>query len=226
MDFLRKLFENGAITWEQFEQGVNASGFKIADLASGKYVDKVKYDDDLNAKETTIAGLNTKIGERDKDINDLREKLSGADNDKNKIATLETDLQNLQNKYEEDGKKYKAELEKQQYISLAKDVASGLKFSSNAAKEMFINKLVDKGLKIEDGKILGADDFTNSYKEANADSFVVEQSANPQFTASTTAQMQNPATYETRLADARKAGNTAEAISIKREAAENGVILM
>lgn len=226
MEFLKKLFENGAITWEQFEQGVNANGFKIADLSSGKYVDKIKYDDDLAAKDTTIAGLNTTLSERDNDIADLRAKLTGADDDKNKISTLETDLKNLQNKYEEDGRKYKAELEKQQYISLAKDVAGGLKFSSNAAKEMFINKLVDKGLKVEDGKILGADDFTNSYKEANADSFVVEQPANPQFTASTTAQAQNPATYETRLADARKAGNTAEAISIKREAADNGVILM
>ena len=226
MDFLRKLFENGAITWEQFEQGVNASGFKIADLASGKYVDKLKYDEDIAAKDTVIDGLNEIVATRDKDLSDLNTRLAEADGDKNKVATLTDQLNSLQNKYEEDGKKYKAELEKQQYLSLAKDLASGLKFSSNAAKEMFINKLVDKGLKVEDGKILGADDFTNSYKEANADSFVVEQSANPQFTASTTAQMQNPATYETRLADARKAGNTAEAISIKREAAENGVILM
>lgn len=32
--------------------------------------------------------------------------------------------------------------------------------------------------------------------------------------------------YETRLAEARKSGNTAEAVAIKREAAENGLFLM
>ena len=38
MEFLKALFENGALTWEQFSEAVNAKGYKVADLSTGNYV--------------------------------------------------------------------------------------------------------------------------------------------------------------------------------------------
>ena len=49
MEFLKALFENGALTWEQFSEAVNAKGYKIADLSAGNYVSKQKYDNDIAA---------------------------------------------------------------------------------------------------------------------------------------------------------------------------------
>ena len=58
MEFLKVLFENGAITWEQFVQGVATKGLKIGDLSSGEYVDKRKHNDTLADKDNVINKLN------------------------------------------------------------------------------------------------------------------------------------------------------------------------
>lgn len=42
MEFLKVLFENGAVTWDQFAKGVKDKGLKIADLSEGNYVSKQK----------------------------------------------------------------------------------------------------------------------------------------------------------------------------------------
>ena len=59
MDFLKALFNAGALTWEQFSEAVNGKGYKIADLSTGNYVSKKKFDDEIQTRETTISELNT-----------------------------------------------------------------------------------------------------------------------------------------------------------------------
>ena len=62
MEFLKSLFEKGALTWEQFQQAAKDAKFEVVNAAGGAYVPKA--DLDTKAQELTTAN-NT--------IKDLRE---------------------------------------------------------------------------------------------------------------------------------------------------------
>ena len=49
--------ENGALTYEQFEEFAKAEKANFADLSEGNYVSKHKYDSDLSAKDSQIETL-------------------------------------------------------------------------------------------------------------------------------------------------------------------------
>ena len=176
MDFLQELFANGAITWEQFTQAVATKGYKIADLATGNYVAKKKYDDDVSSRDTQINDLKGQITTRDKDLSALKKQVESGDADsQTKLTELTEKLTKLQGDYETSKKDYEARLSKQAYEFAVKEYAGSKKFTSMAAKRDFENQLIAKQLKMEDGKITGVDDFEKSYREANADAFIVEE---------------------------------------------------
>ncbi len=180
MEFLKELFGGNSLSYEQFEKAVNDKKMKLVNLSDGGYVDKKKYDDDITAKDNSIAELNNTIGSRDKDIADIKKQLEEAGADKDKLSTVTSQLSELQTKYETDSKAYQEKLSKQEYEFAVKDFANGQKFSSNAAKRDFINSMINKGLKMEKDHILGADDFVKAYAENNADAFVVEKPQEPE----------------------------------------------
>ena len=174
MDFLKALFESGALTWEQFVEAVNQNGYKLADLATGNYVAKKKFDDELAAKDTAIETLKGQLSTRDTDIKTLKTQLADAGTDATKLADVTAQLEKLQGDYNTAKKEYQAALDKQNYEFAVKEFASAQKFTSSAAKREFINEMVKENLKMKDNTIIGADDFMKVYKEANSDSFVVE----------------------------------------------------
>ena len=47
MEFLKTLFEAGALTWDQFSEAVKKAGFEVVNAAGGAYVPKA----DLDAKQ-------------------------------------------------------------------------------------------------------------------------------------------------------------------------------
>lgn len=63
MDFLKDLFGNEGLSYEDFEKKVNEKGYKIADLSSGKYVDKKKYDDDIASANNKSTDWETKYNQ-------------------------------------------------------------------------------------------------------------------------------------------------------------------
>ena len=99
MEFLKVLFENGAVTWDQFAKGVKDKGLKIADLSEGNYVSKQKYDNDVHTKDTQIETLNKNIKTRDDDLEDLKNQLEAAGNDKEKLKELTGKFNTLQTDY-------------------------------------------------------------------------------------------------------------------------------
>lgn len=167
--------ENGSLTWEQFNDIVKANKVKFVDLNEGEYVSKFKYDEDLAAKDKAIETLNGTIAERDNDLAGLSKQLEEAGNDSSKLSTLSADLSSLQEKYDADIKNYQKQLQRQAYEFAVKDFANGKQFTSNAAKRDFIRSMIAKELKMENDKILGADDFVSAYTEENSDAFVVEE---------------------------------------------------
>ena len=197
---IKELFdkaENGALTYEQFEKLTKDSGAKFADLSTGAYVSKDKFDNEVSSKDNQINTLNETIKSRDKDLKDLKTQLKDAGTDTQKLADLETQLGNLQTQYKTDTDNYKAQLSKQAYEFAVKDFANGKKFSSNAAKRDFISSMIAKDLKMEGDKIIGADDFVSMYSNENADAFIVEQpKQEPQTPPPTFSKTVNPNTEQ------------------------------
>lgn len=181
MDFLKALFEGKeALSWDEFSEAVEAKGYKLADLASGKYVAKKKFDDELASKDTMIEDLNSQITKRDTDLESLKAQLeSGAQDNDAKVTDLTDQLTKLQGEYENTKAEYENKLNKQAYTFAVNEYANGLKFTSKAAARDFKEQILSADLKIKDGQLLGADDFKEAYGKENEDAFLVEQEPDP-----------------------------------------------
>ena len=164
--------ENKALTYEEFEKLAKDNKAKFADLSEGKYVDRQKYEDDLAKRGTEIDTLNETIKTRDADLSDLQTKLQNAGNDATKLEELSNSLTELQGKYDKDTTELQNRLSAQSYEFAVRDFAGRQKFSSNAAKRDFIESLVKKGLPMENGSIMGADDYLKAYAKDNGDAFL------------------------------------------------------
>lgn len=172
--------ENGTLTWEQFEE---ASGeAKFVDLTEGKYVSKQKYEDEIGQKDTRIQELTDTISTRDADLKTLKQTLDDA-GDIEELKTASKNLSDLQDKYDKETKQYQRQLAKQAYEFAVKEFAGTKQFTSNAAKRDFIQSMIAKGLTLEDGIIIGAEDFVTIYSKDNADAFVTDKPTEkkPQF---------------------------------------------
>ena len=180
---LKELFdkaENGALTYEQFMNACTESKAKFVDLSEGMYVSKQKYEDDLATKAKEIGTLNESLTTRNTDLEELQKKLAEAGTaDAEKLAALTSDLENYKTKYDTETKKYKEQLKKQQYEFAVKEFANSKQFTSKAAKRDFIQSMLAKDLKMEDSRIIGAEDFASMYSNDNADAFVVEKAPEP-----------------------------------------------
>jgi len=187
------LAEGGTLSYEQFMELAKANNVKLVDLNEGAYVSKNKYESELEAKAKEIETLSGTISTRDTDLETLKKQLEDAGADASKLGDLTTQLQALQSKYDTDSKAYKKQLAEQAYEFAVKEFAGTKEFSSQAAKRDFIQSMIAKQLKMDNGSILGAEDFVKVYTEANQDAFMKKESdwedytpANkPQFVGST-----------------------------------------
>ena len=177
--------ENNTLTWEQFEAAVGNA--KFVDLTEGNYVSKQKYDDELTQKDQRIENLTSTISKRDADLAKLQQTLKDA-GDLDALKQASQDLATLQEKYTTETKEFKQQLARQAYEFAVRDFANGKNFTSNASKRDFIQSMIAKGLKVEDGKIIGADDFVAMYSKDNEDAFVKQAdppAPKPKFAAGT-----------------------------------------
>lgn len=69
----------------------------------------------------------------------------------------------------------------------AQNAAAGLKFTSESARKAFLADLNAKKLPLQDGSLLGFDDFVKSYKESDPLAFAAEVTC-PRFAAGTPGQ--------------------------------------
>ena len=58
MEFLKNLFANGPLTYDQLAEAVSKAGMNVVDLSSGAYVAKDKFDNRVNTLTQQIADLN------------------------------------------------------------------------------------------------------------------------------------------------------------------------
>jgi vacuolar-type H+-ATPase subunit I/STV1 len=145
-------------------------------LSEGQYVSKQKYEDDLSTRVKEIETLNESLNTRNTDLEDLQKRLAEAGTaDAEKLTALSNDLESYKNKYETETKKYKEQLKKQAYEYAVRDFANSKNFSSKAAKRDFIQSMIAKDLKMEDSRIIGAEDFASMYSSENADAFINDE---------------------------------------------------
>lgn len=125
---------------------------KIMDLHGN---DLTKLQNSISTLTADRDGLKTQLGE-------ANGKLAGYDPDwKNKADTAKQEADN--------------KIASMQYEFAAKDAVSGLKFTSESAKKAFIADLTAKKLPLQDGKLLGLDDFAKTYKETDPGAFASEE---------------------------------------------------
>lgn len=167
---------------EEFDKEFNANYKTVAEMEkkSKAYDDlKKKYDEDVKS--------------RDKSLADLQKQLEDSGNDKEELDKIRKDLEKAREDFDAEKKEHEENLKKQKYESAVADATKDLKFSSNSAKEQFHAKLVEKKLPVEDGKLIGLNDFVEDYKEKDAQAFVEEDEGKPHFSAGS----QTPGTDKT-----------------------------
>lgn len=97
------------------------------------------------------------------------------------IDGIKQSAANWETKYNTDTQALKDQLEAIKYGHAVEQAVSGLKFTSESAKKAFVADLTSKKLPLQDGKLLGMDDFTKTYKESDPGAFTPETTP-PSFT--------------------------------------------
>lgn len=127
---------------------------------------------DIEAKNNTITaltterdGLKTQLGDANATIQSYKD--MDIDGIKAKAGEWET-------KYKTDTQALKDQLAAAEYGFAVKEAVAGLKFSSESAKKAFVADLTAKKLPLQEGKLLGLEDFAKTYKESDPDAFLPE----------------------------------------------------
>lgn len=125
-------------------------------------------------RDALQAQYNNDIKQRDTDLAGLKQKLAEAGTDAETLKNLQIDFDTLKTNYANAQADYQKQLNKQAYEFAIKEKTNSLQFTSNSAKKAFLSDALAKNLTMDNGNILGFDDFVNAYKEQDAGAFVVE----------------------------------------------------
>lgn len=146
---------------ELFNQIKEKIGDHTLIINDGSYIPKKKFDDLNNDKKA----LQTQLEEANKKISTL----SQVD-----TADLQKEIDDWKNKYETETKELNDKISKREYEYVVNDLVRDIKFSSSSAKKNFIRELQEKELKLENGKLLGFDDYKKEYEEKDPGAFLIE----------------------------------------------------
>lgn len=143
-----------------------------------------EYGRDFQAKDAEIGtltaerdGLRTQLDDANATIQSYKD--MDIDGIKKSAADWET-------KYNTDTQRLKDDLETAKYGFAVEKAVTGMKFSSEAARKQFVAELTAKKLPLQEGKLLGMEDFTKAYQEADPGAFVPEDDGKtPVFTRGT-----------------------------------------
>ncbi|MEA4830996.1 hypothetical protein SDC9_157667 [bioreactor metagenome] len=180
MEFLKSLFADGTLTYDQLVQKASEAKLNIVNLADGKYVSIDKYNDKINTQKAQIDDLNAKILQRDTDLGKLQNDLTAAQQDKSKLDELNGQFTTLKTKYDTDKGDFEKKLAQQQYEFLVKEKTGGITFTSVAAKKAFIADAIAKEFKVDGDNLLGFDDYLTKSKEADPGAFQVDKEPDTQ----------------------------------------------
>lgn len=120
---------------------------------------------DFDTKNTELKGIKSQLDDANKTIQSYKDM---------DIEGVKKAASDWETKYNTDTQKLKDDLEAVKYGHAVEKAVSGLSFTSESAKKAFVSDLTAKQLKLEDGKLLGLEDFTKTYREADPGAFTPE----------------------------------------------------
>ena len=153
MEKLKALFGTDALTFEQLEEKLKDNKeVKLANLASGNYVDKAK----LEKAENELTTANNTI----KDLRETVSKYDGVD-----VEKLKNDVKDLENKYNTDIEA--ANVERLVMTEL---------YAAKAKNPQMVKKMLDMSLVKRDGeKLIGFADQLEALKKSDGYAFDLEE---------------------------------------------------
>lgn len=190
---------------------------------NGAFVPKSRFNE-VNEELKTAKAT---ITERDGQLDTLKK--SGAD-----AATLQAQITQLQADNAQKDKDHAAEIKKIKVDNAVKEALLQAGAINPATVTPLLAGFLEKADLAEDGTIRGLSDEISKLAKTDGTSFLFKTDTTPATPSVSGASPAGSTTtppdpklsgYEARLTDARKAGNSALAISIKREAAADGVQL-
>jgi len=196
---------------------------KVMEGLNGSFVTKTRFNE-VNEELKTAKAT---ITERDGQLNAL--KTSGAD-----AAALQARITQLQADNAAKDQAHAAEIKKIKIDNAVDKALTDAKAINPATVKPLLAAFLEKADLDDDGTIRGLADEIGKLAKTEGTSFLFKAEDTPASSSISGASPAgstsvNPTTkagaYETRLADARKAGNAALAVAIKREAAADGVEL-
>lgn len=212
MEFLKALFGDEALTYDQLAAKVAEGKLNVVNIADGSYVSRNKFDDTVNGLKSQVTDLQGQIAQRDTDLAGLNEQLTAAQADAGQLAEAQKQLSALQSKYDKDSKAWEAKNAQQAYEYAVRSKAGELKFTSAAAKKDFIREAIAQGFKMDGDTLMGYTDFVAKYQENDPGAFVKEMPAADPKPADPTPTIvlpgkSNPNPHKMSLAEAMKAKN-------------------
>lgn len=195
------------------------AGQIMAEL-EGNFIPKTRFNEVNELKKSYMEQLK----ERDTQLEELKKSVGNEENLKKQIETLQKE-----NKAKEDS--FNAEIKK---IKIDNAIDKAL-LDAKAKNIKAVKALLDTSNAelLEDGTIKGLSESIKTLSENADTSFLFDTSdtqSNPGHKGFMPGQKKDgipntDTSFETRLAEARKNGNTLEAIKIKKEASEEGIYL-
>ena len=179
MEFLKALFGDGALTYDQLSAKVKEAGLNVQNIADGAYVSRSKFDDKVNSLKTQVADLQGQITQRDADLAGLNDKLTAAQADAGHLAEAQSALTALQSRYDEDSKAWAGKIARQAYEYAVKTAAGKEKFSSASAQKQFIAEAIAQDFKLDGDTLMGYSDFLSKYKADDPGAFMAEKPEEP-----------------------------------------------
>lgn len=137
---------------------------------------------EMNDLKQQVATLTTERDTARTHLGEANKKLEGYD----------PEWRSKAEKAENDAKAQVAEL---QHDFAAQNSVSGVKFSSESAKKAFLSDLKAKNLPVQEGKLLGFDDYLANYKKTDPGAFAPDGGL-PRMAAGTSGQPATPTAHE------------------------------
>lgn len=91
------------------------------------------------------------------------------------LQTIQSELGEWKKKVEETEKEMNRRLEERDFKDALKTELESIQFTSEAAKKAVMAEVMEAGLKVKNGKILGLSDLLGQIKESDPDAFVNEE---------------------------------------------------
>lgn len=157
MEKLKALFGSDALTFEQLEEKLKDNKeIKLANLASGNYVDKKKFDDKVSTMQAELDTANNTIT----GLQDTVKKFDGVD-----VKKLQDDVKEWETKYNTD-------IEAGKVDSL---LTSAL-YEAKAKNPQMLKKMLDMSVIKRDGdKLIGFSEQLEALKKSDGYAFDVEE---------------------------------------------------